>query len=107
MMKLASWNLNSVKSRLNHVLMWLKASEPDVLLLQELKGTEFPFGAFQSLGYEGVAEPTVSQSGKSGHDAPEWVVTFARNRWSPCSGMGGHDAPEWVVTLARNTHTCL
>ncbi len=55
MFKVASWNLNSVKSRLNHVTTWLQAREPDVLLLQELKGTEFPFEAFKSLGYESVA----------------------------------------------------
>jgi exodeoxyribonuclease-3 len=53
--KVASWNLNSVRSRLTHVTTWLQAREPDVLLLQELKGTEFPFEAFTSLGYESVA----------------------------------------------------
>jgi exodeoxyribonuclease-3 len=55
MFKVASWNLNSVRSRLTHVTAWLKVREPDVLLLQELKGTEFPFEAFKSLGYESVA----------------------------------------------------
>jgi exodeoxyribonuclease-3 len=55
MLKVASWNLNSVRSRLTHVTAWLKVREPDVLLLQELKGTEFPSEAFQSLGYESVA----------------------------------------------------
>src|ERR1035438_277534 len=55
MFKVASWNLNSVRSRLTHVTTWLKAREPDVLLLQELKGMEFPSGAFESLGYESVA----------------------------------------------------
>ena len=46
MFKVASWNLNSVRSRLTHVTTWLKAREPDVLLLQELKGTEFPSEVF-------------------------------------------------------------
>src|SRR3954463_7731119 len=55
MFNVASWNLNSVRSRLTHVTAWLKAREPDVLLLQELKGTEFPSEAFKSLGYESVA----------------------------------------------------
>jgi exodeoxyribonuclease-3 len=55
MFKVASWNLNSVRSRLTHVTAWLQAREPDVLLLQELKGTEFPSDAFKSLGYESVA----------------------------------------------------
>src|SRR5271169_3228060 len=55
MFKVASWNLNSVRSRLTHVTAWLQAREPDVLLLQELKGTEFPSEAFKSLGCESVA----------------------------------------------------
>src|ERR1700738_150336 len=55
MLKVASWNLNSVRSRLAHVTTWLKVREPDVLLLQELKGTEFPSEAFKSLGYESGA----------------------------------------------------
>ena len=55
MITIASWNLNSVRSRLNHVTTWIKDRQPDVLLLQELKGTEFPFDAFNALGYESVA----------------------------------------------------
>jgi len=55
MFKVASWNLNSVRSRLTHLTAWLKAREPDALLLQELKGTEFPSEVFKSLGYESVA----------------------------------------------------
>src|SRR6202171_1699720 len=55
MFKVASWNLNSVRSRLTHVTTWLQAREPDVLLLQELKGMEFPSEAFKALGYESVA----------------------------------------------------
>src|SRR5881394_1852801 len=63
MLKVASWNLNSVRSRLTHVTTWLKAREPDVLLLQELKGTEFPSEAFKSLGYESA---TVTQKAYNG-----------------------------------------
>ena len=55
MFKVASWNSNSIGSRLTHVTTWLQAREPDVLLLQELKGTEFPSEVFKSLGYESVA----------------------------------------------------
>jgi exodeoxyribonuclease-3 len=55
MFKVASWNLNSVRSRLSHVTTWLKDHEPDVLLLQELKGTEFPSEDFKALGYESLA----------------------------------------------------
>jgi exodeoxyribonuclease III len=54
-MKIASWNVNSIRARLDHVTAWLKARQPDVLLLQELKGTEFPAAMFEELGYESVA----------------------------------------------------
>jgi exodeoxyribonuclease-3 len=50
-MEIASWNVNSIRSRLEQVTTWLKARQPDVLLLQELKGTEFPAETFKSLGY--------------------------------------------------------
>ncbi|NCC21782.1 MAG: exodeoxyribonuclease III [Alphaproteobacteria bacterium] len=50
-MKIASWNVNSIKARLTHVKDWLATAQPDVLLLQELKGLEFPDMEFTALGY--------------------------------------------------------
>jgi exodeoxyribonuclease-3 len=52
---LASWNVNSIRARLEHVRTWLQARNPDVLLLQELKGTEFPAEVFKELGYESAS----------------------------------------------------
>jgi exodeoxyribonuclease-3 len=40
---------------MEHVTAWLEARRPDVLLLQELKGTEFPTDAFKDLGYASTA----------------------------------------------------
>lgn len=53
-MRIATWNVNSVKARLPNVLAWLAEAEPDVVLLQEIKcETEnFPGLEFQSAGYE-------------------------------------------------------
>lgn len=53
MVKLATWNVNSVKARLPHLLRWLKEAQPDILLLQELKVTEdgFPGLEIGDLGY--------------------------------------------------------
>lgn len=53
-MKIASWNVNSIRSRLEHTLEFLKTNEIDVLCLQELKcqDHEFPILDFQALGYE-------------------------------------------------------
>jgi exodeoxyribonuclease III len=54
-MKIASWNVNSIRARLDHVTAWLKIQQPDVLLMQELKADEFPALVFTALGYESVA----------------------------------------------------
>ena len=52
-MKLASWNVNSLKVRLPHVLDWLASEQPDVLGLQETKLTDdkFPLQAIEDAGY--------------------------------------------------------
>lgn len=53
MIKIASWNVNSLKVRLLHVLDWMKNHDVDVLLLQETKviDSDFPGDAFKELGY--------------------------------------------------------
>lgn len=52
-MKIASWNVNSIRQRLDHVCRWLKEAEPDVLLLQELKCVDenFPRLEIEAEGY--------------------------------------------------------
>ncbi len=52
-MKIATWNVNSVKARLPHLLDWLKSAKPDVALLQELKcvAEAFPRLEIEDLGY--------------------------------------------------------
>lgn len=52
-MKIYTWNVNSVRTRLEHVIQWLKETEPDVVLLQEIKvQTEaFPSLFLEDLGY--------------------------------------------------------
>ncbi|MDA8224924.1 MAG: exodeoxyribonuclease III [Betaproteobacteria bacterium] len=52
-MRLASWNVNSLKVRLPHLLDWLELQRPDVVCLQEtkLEDSNFPFDALQSAGY--------------------------------------------------------
>jgi len=56
-MRIATWNVNSVKARLPNVQAWLQEQKPDVLLLQELKceTTAFPMMEFEAMGYKGVA----------------------------------------------------
>lgn len=52
-MKIATWNVNSVRSRLEHLVTWLQKIPVDVLLLQEIKCVEeqFPKEIFEDLGY--------------------------------------------------------
>ena len=51
---IASWNVNSVRTRLAHVLAWLEHNQPDLLCLQETKVDDplFPTDAFASIGYQ-------------------------------------------------------
>jgi exodeoxyribonuclease-3 len=62
-LKIASWNVNSIRARLEHVTGWIKDHHPDVLLLQELKGTDFPTDHFKQLGYESAAVTQKSYNG--------------------------------------------
>lgn len=53
MLRLATWNVNSLRVRLPHVLQWLESEKPDVLALQETKLTDdnFPVEAINDAGY--------------------------------------------------------
>ena len=52
-LKIASWNINSVRARLPIVERFLKEESPDILCLQETKvrDSDFPAGLFHQLGY--------------------------------------------------------
>ena len=50
MIKIATWNVNSIKARLPHLLEWLAAAAPDVVLLQETKVTDDLFPALEISG---------------------------------------------------------
>ena len=52
-MRIATWNVNSVRTRLEQVLAWLNETQPDLLCLQETKVDDplFPKGAFEAAGW--------------------------------------------------------
>lgn len=52
-MRIATWNVNSIKQRLDHLLKWLTAEQPDVVCLQETKCVDdaFPRQPLEALGY--------------------------------------------------------
>lgn len=64
-MKIATWNVNSIKARLPNVLAWAKKAEPDVLLLQEIKTVDegFPRLEFEDLGYNVVTHGQKTYNG--------------------------------------------
>ena len=55
-MRLASWNVNSLRVRLPHLLDWLKEAQPDVACLQETKTEDanFPVAELRAAGYHAV-----------------------------------------------------
>ena len=71
-MKIATWNVKSLKVRLPQVLDWLVAAEPDVLCLQETKLTDenFPADDIRAAGYE------VAWSGQKTYNG---VATISRS----------------------------
>jgi len=63
--KIASWNVNSVKARLPILLEWLKTARPDVVCLQETKTVEETFPAFE-IEAAGYATAVVGQKSYNG-----------------------------------------
>src|SRR5271163_887567 len=52
-MRIATWNVNSIKRRVDNAVAWLREREPDIVCLQETKCVDdtFPREPFESLGY--------------------------------------------------------
>lgn len=80
-MKVASWNVNSVKVRMPHILQWLDGDPVDVLALQETKAADkaFPHKEFDRRGYHSVfnGQPTyngVALIGRRPHDEVEYTM---------------------------------
>ncbi len=87
-MKIATWNVNSLKVRLPHVLEWLAANEPDVLVLQEIKQvTEmFPSTELADAGYQSIA---------SGQKTYNGVAVIAKQvPADPVTDFPGFDDPQ-------------
>ncbi len=87
-MKLATWNVNSIRARHERALAWVAAKQPDVLCLQEIKvETEgFPVDAFRALGYHAVVYGQKTYNG---------VAILSRQEPTDVSlgfGEGGGDA---------------
>ena len=87
-MKIATWNVNSMKVRLPHVLEWLGANAPDVLVLQEIKQVTdaFPADAVTAAGYQSIA---------SGQKTYNGVAVISREpAMDPVTDFPGFDDPQ-------------
>jgi exodeoxyribonuclease-3 len=78
-MKIASWNVNSLKVRLPHLRDWLASAQPDVVALQETKteDAKFPVDEIAALGYQCVFSGQKTYNGVAllAREAPRDVVT--------------------------------
>ena len=93
-MKIATWNVNSLKVRLPHVIEWLSAASPDVLVLQEIKQVTEAFDAeaFRELGFDTVA---------SGQKTYNGVAVVSRMPASdPVFDFPGFDDPQRRILAA-------
>ena len=87
-MRIATWNVNSIKARLPRAVEWLALAAPDVTLLQELKTTDesFPRAAIEDLGYN------VATHGQKAYNG---VAILAKGRIEDVvTGLPGDDADE-------------
>ena len=87
-MKIATWNINGVKARLEAALSWLASARPDVACLQEIKSVDegFPRGAFEDLGYQ------VATHGQKGFNG---VALLSRTGFDEVRrGLPGNDSDE-------------
>ena len=56
-MLIATWNVNSIRARVEHITKWVKDSAPDIILLQEIKCEEFPqIEALESYNIEYIGQ---------------------------------------------------
>ena len=64
-MKIISWNVNSVRARINNILEYIKISKPNILLLQEIKTQDenFPYEDFKKIGYNSYVYGQKSYNG--------------------------------------------
>ena len=63
--KVVTWNLNSIRSRLERLPDYLKREQPDVVALQELKciDGQFPYDAIESMGYKAAVHGQKTYNG--------------------------------------------
>ena len=66
-MKISSWNVNSIRARIDNLKDYIKKNSPDILLLQEINTLEitYPFDEINNLGYVSYVSGQKSYNGVS------------------------------------------
>lgn len=89
-MRIATWNVNSVRQRSEHLVRWLGETAPDAVCLQELKcqDAEFPHDAVQAAGYDALVH------GQKGFNGVAILARTELNLRDPLIGLPGNEADE-------------
>ncbi len=97
--KIATWNVNSVKARLPNLLVWLEEFAPDIALLQEIKTVEenFPRLEIEALGYHTAVSGQKTYNGVALLSKTPLEVTETR--------LPGADADEQARYVEAATET--
>ena len=102
-MRIATFNINGVKARIDALSNWLRDSQPDVALLQEIKSVDeaFPRQHFEDLGY------TVETHGQKGFNG---VAIFSKLPLEEVTrGLPGDDSDEqarWIEATVIGEKRC-
>ncbi len=96
-MRIATWNVNSIRARLERLLVWLRTHQPDVLCLQELKvaDPDFPLAELEEVGYTAAAHGQRTYNG---------VAILSRTPLEAVvRGLGGLEEPTQARLIAATT----
>lgn len=103
-MKLATWNVNSIRQRGQHVYRWLERCCPDILLLQEIKceAAAFPALDYAGLGYRADAVGQKAYNGVAVLARVPFTVTHRR-----LPGLPGDDAQARYIEIEAEGMTVI
>ncbi|QAY72772.1 exodeoxyribonuclease III [Agromyces protaetiae] len=94
-MRIATWNVNSIRTRFGRVVDWLVREDVDVLVMQEIKckPEQFPYAPFEAAGYEVVAHGLNQWNGVA--IASRHPITDVETHFPGQPGfLKGHDGPD-------------
>lgn len=97
-MKIATWNVNSIRTRLEQVVDWLRQNQVDVLCLQETKvvDVDFPRSPFEQLGYHLYISGQKSYNGVALASSKQ--LQDVSTGFAPILGVGDLDEQKRVIT---------